>query len=162
MADNKLDRFKKTIKFLETTNGTNLNHRRNSAGERAGGAYGIIPSSLSDFINQTYNREMPVDTRLLDIANKPPDEVTEILNKDREIDEAAGDLGANLLLNKTGGDEEQAAYGWRLGHNRDFENLDPSVYQNLDYIKAYNKKSKEFPDSTPAPRAFKKVKNILN
>lgn len=161
MDSSKQSRFKNTIRFLESSDGQNMQHDAiktgPNAGQRAGGAYGILPNSLKDFVNQAKNRNMPVDPRLIDLIGKSHEEVTEILNNNRELDDLASDLGSKVVLNKTEDDEEKAAYAWRTGHNRDFANLPPETYSNNDYVKAYREKSQEFPLRQPAATAAPEI-----
>jgi hypothetical protein len=143
MEKAKKDRFKKTIKFLESSGGRNLAHAPIetgiNAGQVAGGAYGILPNSLVDFVKQSRNRGLNIDPRLVELSQLPPEEITKRLNEDRGLDDLAADLGSQLLLQKTMGDEEKAAYGWRTGHNRPFNKLSPDEYQKHPYVEAYNK-----------------------
>jgi hypothetical protein len=118
-------------------------------GQTAGGTYGIVPNSLIDFIKQSKKRGLEVDPRLLELAAKPHHEVTKALNENRELDDLAGELGARLVLHKTGGDEEKAAFGWRTGHNRDFANLQSEKYAGNPYVKAYRQRIGQM----PAPEA---------
>jgi hypothetical protein len=139
MDQSKKERFKRLIKFLETSGGKNLNHETLSSGinkgETAGGAYGMVPSSAKDFIKQAQNRNFILPEGTEEILQMPANEVTEKLNKNRNLDEALADVAADVILNKTSGNEEKAAYGWRTGHNRNFKVLQD--YLQHPYVKKY-------------------------
>lgn len=138
---NKLARQKAIIRMLESSGGKNFAHKPltsgPNAGQTAGGAYGILPSSLKDFANQSMNRDMPVDLDILTNMDKPADEVTNLLNTNRNFDEKAAEM-AIKLLNKKYGDEEKAAYAWRTGHNQSDEAVAKGA-ETHPYVEAYRK-----------------------
>lgn len=140
MGPNK-NRFKRLIKYLESSDGKNLNHETltegPNKGQTAGGAYGMVPGSAADFINQARNRNYVLPPDVEKLKKLSPDEVTKTLNENRELDEAMADVAADVMLAKTAGDEEKAAYGWRTGHNRDFKVL--KDYLAHPYVEKYKK-----------------------
>lgn len=141
-SDDKKSRFKRIIRQLESSNGQNMNHEPIqtgiNAGETAGGAYGILPNSLKNFIHQGRNRDYILPANLTGVGRLTDDEITDKLNNDRNFDENAADLGASILLQKTGQDESKAAAGWRRGTNQDFQNITPEDIQQDPYVRAYN------------------------
>jgi hypothetical protein len=147
MADR--EQFKKIIKMMESSGGKNMNHKRiekgSTEGQTAGGAYGMVPSTITDVVNQLHNRKIEVDPRLeqlSELAQTNPDAVTKVLNKNRDIDELAADHMTTLLENKTGGDINKMAYAWNMGHNRDFSKLDEKKLNKSDYFRKFARLNK--------------------
>lgn len=142
----KLARQKAIIRHLESSNGQNMNHEMLTAGpnkgQRAGGAYGIVPNSLKDFANQSMNRNIGVDPEILVEMDKPHEEVTKALNERRELDEKAAEMALRLINMKTGGDEEKTAYAWRTGHNQSDEKLQKGVEEH-PYVRAYRQQREQ-------------------
>ena len=179
MADNpnqqKLKKFKAIIRQLESSDGKNLNHAPVASGlnkgQQAGGAYGILPNTLNNFVASGKNKGELIDPRLDAMSKLPPEVVTQILNEDRELDDKAADLGMGQVLPRADWDEEKAAYGWNTGHNRDYKNLSPE-YKDFDYVQKYRKLAEEMPVEDPgaislSPKApvndgiFNRLKRLL-
>lgn len=170
----RLARAKAIIRKLESSDGQNMAHEMltegPNKGQTAGGAYGIVPNSLIDFVKQSRNRKMVVDPDLVNAMSRPADEVTKKLNEDRAFDEKAADMALKLLLSKTGGNEEQAAYGWRTGHNRTPEQFAKGA-ETHPYVQAYKKEAETYnaakqpkrdvASEPPAEDVMSKIRNML-
>lgn len=141
------DKLLKILSQLETSGGKNLKHKPIkkgvNVGQTAGGEYGIVPASLQDFAKQTMNRNVPVDVDVLAEMDKPHSEVTKKLNQDKEFDKKAAQMAAELMLMKSGGDEEKAAYRWNMGHNTP----NSEIEKNLD--------------SNPYVEKFRRIRDML-
>lgn len=172
MDNEQKERFKRVIKQLESSGGKNLSHETIesgiNAGQTAGGAYGILPNSLKDFVNQAKNRNYEIPEELSNIKRLTPDQITDKLNQDRNFDEKAADLGSNILLEKTGGNELKAATGWRRGHNQNFNEMTDQDALNDPYVRAYSKLStkdqfENSPENEETPDdKFQRVKEYFN
>lgn len=168
----KLARQKAIIRYLESSNGQNLNHQTiqtgPNTGQRAGGAYGILPNSLRDFANQSMNRNIGVDPDLLIEMGKKSGEITNDLNKNPELDDKAVEMALRLINSKTGGDEDKTAYAWRTGHNQSDEALSKGAAEH-PYVKAYREQREKYLAANPtveAPKAPEKdvlgrLKNLI-
>lgn len=168
--ESKKNRFKNIIKHLESSGGKNLNHETIqsgiNAGQTAGGAYGILPNTLNNFVNTSRNKGEAIDPRLDAMTQLPSEVVTDILNEDRELDEKAAELGMGQVLNRAGWDEEKAAYGWNQGHNRNFKEMANETIKDHEYVRKYREKMGEHPDITPKSRKmdskfFQNIKKLL-
>lgn len=127
--------------MLESSGGKNKDHERLTtgvnAGQKAGGAFGIVPNSARDFVRQAQNRQYILPEGMEEIKTMPAEDLTNKLNNDPEFDNKVSDLASELLLQKAGQSEERAAYGWRRGHNiigrtdEDTAKKDPYVQKYL-------------------------------
>lgn len=164
----KKKRFKQIIKHLESSSGKNMDHDTiNSginSGQTAGGAYGIVPNSLKDFVGQARNRNYILPEDLSNVKDLSDEEITERLNTDRQFDEDAADLGSELLLQKAGQDESKAAKGWRRGHNQSFKRLDEKKLMEDPYVRAYRKIASEqaMDDPEVKEERFQKLRQYFN
>jgi hypothetical protein len=149
----KLARQKAIIRYLESSNGQNLNHAMltsgPNAGQTAGGAYGIVPNSLKDFAKQSMNRNIGVDPDILVEMDKPADEVTKQLNTRPDLDDKAAEMALRLINAKTGGDEAKTAYAWRTGHNQSPEKLEQGAAEH-PYVRAYNQQREKYLSAQPS------------
>jgi hypothetical protein len=93
--------FLNKIKELESSGGKNVNHAtiqfRIHAGDAALGQYGLMPNTIKEVLGRG-----PASSEF---------------NSDIEAD--AAETLAKKILNKTGGDQEKAAYMWNRGHHID-------------------------------------------
>lgn len=138
----KLARQKAIIRTLESSDGVNFEHALiktgPNAGQRAGGAYGILPNTFRDIVIQSKKRNMKVDQSLLVEMKKPSEQITADLNKNPSLDDKIAELGIRLVNDKTDGNEEKTAYLWRTGHNQSVTQLKKGAMSH-PYVKAYRK-----------------------
>lgn len=140
-----IDSLYKRFGKIESSGGTNLNHKMirkgPNAGQTAGGETGILPNSLIDFINQSKNAGLAVDPEMETLSQLPHEQVTEALNTEKDLDHKAFDLAMRRMLNKTGGDEEKIALGWNTGHNpkEGFSNIPQSKLDENKYVQDFKK-----------------------
>lgn len=168
----KLAQQRAIIRYLESSDGKNMNHEQlrsgPNKGQTAGGAYGIVPNSLKDFARQSMKRNIPVDTDILAYMDDPHEEVTKRLNEDREFDEKSAEMALNLINSKTGGDEAKTAYAWRTGHNRSDADMEANAAKH-PYVQAYlREKEKRSPrpervaqDEEPRESGIDLVRKLL-
>lgn len=140
MDDEQLQQFLEKIKQLESSGGTNTDHEvlQNGIhkGQSAYGSYGLMPNTVQELVNRArMSGQMPDQYK--DLNNKNPDQIKQVLDLHPELqDRLAGDLGRRLL-DKTGGDEDKAAYGWKMGHNLPSDSITPEKLDKNEYIKRF-------------------------
>lgn len=138
-------RFLHYISQLETSGGTNLDHKPVEHGLQAGdvaeGQYGVMPNTMDEL-----NRRYPSSFN----EESSPDDYANVL--------------ANKVLNRSGGDETLAAGLWNQGHNTKPEDFDK--VRNSDYAQKYDQMRQEIPyslDANPYQKEYAdKQQDFLN
>ena len=138
--DQKLAEFLQKIKMLESSNGKDLNHKQVESGIQAGdsayGSYGLMPNTIQELVNRSrINHHMDKDYQ--NIYNQDPESVKTILSARPDLEERLAKELAQKVMNNSNGDEENAAYRWKMGHNRPPGSVSPEDLNNNDYIKKF-------------------------
>ena len=114
-----IDRIKAGLSQLETSGGQNLAHEPQTsgihAGTTAGGTMGIMPETLKDQIRQSKNLGMPIDPRVAALTRLRDNQITNSLNKNKELDNATQDQLLRFLLHKKQGNEAEVVEAHRRG-----------------------------------------------
>ena len=148
--ENNVSRFLHYIKQLETSGGTNLDHKPIKSGIHAGdvaqGEYGVMPNTMEELDNRYPAAFSPKSTSE-DYAKKL----------------------AEKVLTRANGDETLAAGLWNMGHNARKDRFDE--IRDTDYAQKYDKLRQEIPyalDENPYQQEYQdnkqdflKIRKIL-
>jgi len=136
----KLNRFLDAISQLESSKNKNVNHPVIESGIHEGdaalGQFALMPNTVREILNRAkLQKQMTPEMR--QVYQAPDDELVNYLKTKPEFERLMAERLGNQLLNKTQGDEEKAAYGWRMGHNLTPEEMEARNYQEHPYVQAY-------------------------
>lgn len=131
MPNEAVERFLKIISMLESSGDENKDHPAVTSGIHAGdsaiGQYGLMPNTIEE------------------IAKRRPD-LPAYDETSPEIQSAYANALAERTLSRSAGDEEKAAYAWRMGHNLTPEQITERGFGEHPYVQKYKEyKEKMFP-----------------
>lgn len=131
MDDNdKINALLKKISQLESSGGTNINHDLMQhgihTGDRAIGQYGLMPNTIQEVARRN---------QMKDVLAIPKEELSSKFTPEME-NQVARKL-AELVLTRSKGDEEKAAYRWNMGHNMPSNRITPEALNQSNYIQKY-------------------------
>lgn len=157
-----IKRFLHAISMNETSGGKNLDHETMQSGIHQGstavGAYGLMPNTVQEMHRRMRNEgRSDFDP---DVVNADPQQVEELLRSNPGLQQQAAEYMASHLINKTGGDLDAAAYGWRYGHNQSPDDL---IEKSIDnpYVQSFDRYLKESQRIQPASTNFSGTKSKL-
>lgn len=138
--DDKVAKFLEMIRMIESSGGKDINHPEISSGIHEGqsayGSYGLMPNTIQELVNRK-KLEQPLDQEYKKIDKEDPHYVKAVLHGNPELEQTLAKQMAERLLQRTGGDEEKAAYGWNMGHNTPVDQITPEKLDNTEYIKRF-------------------------
>lgn len=130
MDDDKINALLKKISQLESSGGTNINHDLIQSGIHSGdsaiGQYGLMPNTIEEIARRN---------QMKDVLAIPREELSNKFTPEME-NQVARKL-AELVLKRSGGNEEQAAYRWNMGHNMPSRKITPEALDQSRYIQRY-------------------------
>lgn len=134
--------FLKKIKQLESSGGKDTDHKLMThgiqKGTRAIGDYGIMPNTALETLNRMrMSGTLPEQYRGL--VGADPETMSQSLESDPELYNSVADFNAKRALDRTGGDEEKAAYMWNQGLNLDPTTITPEQLEKANYIQKFRK-----------------------
>lgn len=146
LGDIKLDssdnvsRFLQKIKMMESSNGLNTDHPEMESGIHQGqsaiGNYGLMPNTIQEMVNRA-KLGHTIDPNLQSIDHQPDDIVRQILTDKPDIQDELAQILAKKVLERSGGDEERAAYRWNMGHNLPPSRINQENLDSNDYIRKF-------------------------
>jgi hypothetical protein len=126
--------------MIESSGGQDTNHDEISSGIHEGdsayGQYGLMPNTIQELVNRK-RLEGPLNSEYKKIYKEDPDYTKAVLHGNPELEKALATQMAERLLQRTGGDEEKAAYGWNMGHNTPVDQITPEKLDKTQYIKKF-------------------------
>lgn len=134
--------FLDKISQLESSGGKNTDHPMITSGPQQGqqaiGNYGILPNTVRELINrQKLHGQM---TQPLQDLNAMPDEdMRHRLEQDPDLQEQLAHQLANKVTQDQMGDEDKAAYSWKMGHNLKPDNISQEQLDKNDYVQKYRR-----------------------
>lgn len=142
------EEFLQKIAQIESSGGKNLNHREIASGihegDRAIGPYGLMPNTIEEVLNRDkLNKTKNPD--LKDYYDMPKEDYNSNLNENFSAQDKIAKELAQRVLQKSGNDEDKAAYMWNQGHNKDPNQITPEMLDNAQYV-----------------QKFRNLKNLLN
>lgn len=139
MADKVQDLLNR-IKMIESSGGINTNHPEVNSGVQQGqsayGSYGLMPNTIQELINRA-RQQGPLDEDYQHLRNQDPDFVKTVLKARPDLEDRLAQQLGQRLLDRTGGDEDKAAYGWNMGHNIPVDQITPEKLDNSDYVQKF-------------------------
>lgn len=184
--EGELDAFLNTLREKESSGGKDFNHPVIKSGMHKGtsaiGNFGLMPRTTQDFLmreKKIRGKVLPED--LNEIANLDPNDVEAMnqlklkLEQDPDKERRIARMLAETVLKKHAGDEERAAWGWKMGTSTPSDKITDDTLNKEEYIQAYRKNKPKFfqPEkdiaSTPEPieeipeepSVFNKLKNMF-
>lgn len=135
------DNFLDVISQLESSGGTNLNHKPVihgiQAGDTAMGQYGLMPNT----VNELLNRQRLNNSRDPASVESSSDMKQQIENNPILEKQLANQLAQQVLTKNA--DPSMAAYAWHMGHNLTPQQIQDRDYQNNGYVQKFNKIRKQ-------------------
>ena len=116
-ADDQLDSFLKKTRMIESSDRKNLDHavitdpKSMHYGTRAGGGYGLMPLTAKDLIS----KDPELRAKYGDLLKSGPDEITDALNTNAQMDDDIARALAKSHQKEFGGDETMMNYAWQYG-----------------------------------------------
>lgn len=149
MADQQKEKIKKfldSISMNESSGGKNTEHETMQTGIHAGdtavGNYGLMPNTVQEMHKRMKMEGNPNYNP--DIIDADSTQVQDMLKQNPQLQQQAAEYMAGMLLKKTGGDPEAAAYGWRYGHNAPADQL---IEKSIDnpYVNSFDQYYNKIP-----------------
>lgn len=153
MAD-QVTRFLDKIAQLESSGGSNVEHSPAikggpNKGQTAVGRYGLMPNTIAEVASRA---SMPE-------AQMSPEEIAKKVETDPQFEEKIAKNLASIVLSRSGGNEEKAAYSWLMGHNIDPTQITDEQLKSSEYVQKYKElkvpqdvEYKDNPQVNPPPR----------
>lgn len=145
MGNEKIKKFLRPIRKVESSNGKNFDSKVIEsgihAGDRAIGNYQLMPNTVREVLTRL-RRSGKSTAELEELKKQDSSTLKDTLEKRPDLEEPIAEKLAEHILSRQP-DEEKAAYMWNHGHNmkdKDFKDVD---YKNSDYVKKYNKAKTE-------------------
>lgn len=139
--DENISKFLKAVGQVESSGGTNFNHKRMDSGihkgHRAAGTYGFMPNTVNEVLNMM-RQNGQLTPELESLRSLPPEAISESIESNPEHENQIARYLAKFVLDKQQ-DPEKAAYSWNQGHNLSPESIEERNYKEHDYVKKYNK-----------------------
>ncbi len=139
--DPKVAAFLNKIKMIESSGGININHPEMTSGihngQSAYGSYGLMPNTIQELVNRSKIETGKLDPDYQHLRNEDPEFVKTVLGARPDLEDRLASQLAERLLQRSGGDEEKAAYGWNQGHNLPINQITPDKLDSSDYIKRF-------------------------
>jgi len=129
-------------------------------GMKAVGKYGLMPYTVAELMERRGIQNMPEnDTLPLPMIDHPKlgteeyrgnaMQMADQLRQSPEGQEVLGRQMARDLLQKTGGDQDRAAYMWTMGHNLSNQQVTPAKMDTSDYVQKFRKSEAQDSDGVP-------------
>jgi len=183
MPDSKtIEEFLNRIAQIESANKADVAHPIMQHGMHKGmqaiGKYGLMPLTIAELISKR-QKEMgdPQDEQVLQQQLTLPLPIPESVDpRGSEYRDKAQIMGTQLssspegqevlakylashLLERTGGDQDRAAYMWNMGHNQDPSRITPQKLDYKDYVQKFRKlAAKDDPDAIQLQEQSKRKK----
>lgn len=133
---------------IESSGGKNIDHKMLTSGihkgHRAAGLYGLLPNTVADVYSRN-PEAFPELKKILKMDEKHavqnPEEVTQYLNQNREMQDRVAESLIGHLRNRMGEDDERIAYAWNRGHNLKPQDITPGKLTSSDYVQKFRKLS---------------------
>jgi len=141
-----VDNFLKIISQIESSGGTNFNHRPITQGIQSGttaaGQYGLMPNTIREIEHSAANSGYPLSNKAFDISQLPADKMKQQIEANPQVEGEFAQRLADKVLTEFP-NEQEAAYSWKYGHNLEPKEVEQRDYQNSDYVKKYNRFKKK-------------------
>lgn len=145
------DQFLSKIKHLESSGGTNIDHKTMESGLHEGtaaiGRWGQMPKSVKQIATSLANPESLLtkamgtgfdDPEVRELAGLPDEEITERLLSNPKLEKRVARYMATRL-DQMEGDELDKAFRWNMGSNIPKANIDPEKRLENSYIRKFLK-----------------------
>ena len=162
----KKERFKQTLRMIESSGGRNTIPDESTSSGRAGGAYQMTPGTVQSLPQRLKNRGMDIDPQVEALSQNPDYEsIRNQLNSNPELDERVGNAQTGLELNSANDDILKAAYLHHMGMGKPApESLEELNKTNdPDYLKKFlDNYSQTSPDTNILDRGkFNRLKGKM-
>lgn len=145
--------FLNTISQVESSGGQNTNGKVLKHGIHAGtsaiGQYQLMPNTVKELINRR-RQDNTITGEMADVDQMSPQDMKAYIEANPDFENDLANGLAKRVLQRQMGDEDKAAYSWKMGHNLNPAEITPD--------KMYN-------SSTPGGdyvEKFKRIKNQMN
>jgi hypothetical protein len=135
--------FLNKIEAIESSGGKNTNHPVVTAdniqkGTRGIGRYALMPNTVKELINRRrINGTMTGD--LDDLDKKTPEEMKAYIEANPDIEDSFANQLANHVIRNQNGNEDKAAYSWKMGSNLTPDAVSNDDIQNSDYVQKFQR-----------------------
>jgi len=136
-----VDPFLDVISQVESSGGTNLDHKMIKSGmhkgDRAVGKHALMPNTVKETAVRM-DREGRLSDKLRAYSRLDSAAMKEALENDPEASRIFSEELASKVLSSND-DDRKAAYGWFQGHNKTQEEIEQERYQDHDYVEKYDR-----------------------
>lgn len=146
------DKYLKSIKFLESSGGKNLDHTTMETGIHAGtaaiGRFGLMPKTIKDLNSMIHGKshtylgrklgEHYKDEDMRELASLPDNRIQDKLKQKPILGLKAARYLWDHLMERHKGDPAKSAFGWRFGTNIPSSKITPKHLQDSGYVKKFN------------------------
>ena len=149
LEDVKLQAMLDVIRRLESSDGTNVDHKEMETGMHAGskaiGDYGLMPNTVREIANRARN-DKTLTSQMDMVSRMPAEAMSTHLTNDPALQREFAQKMAERLIDKHNGSEEKVAEAWLKGHNTPTEKFTDEVLSESDRVKKYRQeRMKMFP-----------------
>lgn len=134
--------FLNKIMQIESSGGTNFNHRTIASGMHEGdqaiGRYGLMPNTIREIINRRRLRGTSTP-ELQDLDQLDHQALKERIEANPDLEQELAEQLAQHVTQKQMGDEDRAAFAWQNGHNLTPDRISNEQLQQSPYVQKYEK-----------------------
>lgn len=145
------DRFLWAIAKIESNNGQNVNHKQVTKGPQKGqtaiGRWGMLPSTVEDFVKREAAAGQHVSPQVLALVGKHRDEIEAQFFASPEDEVEVARMIARFVIRKQQGDLQRAAYAWLHGTHLPAESITDEQVQKSDYVQKFDAFTSQAPAS---------------
>lgn len=135
--DNDINEFLRKISQIESSGGSNFEHKEIKSGPQKGqtaiGTYGLLPNTVDEVVARSK------DPELKELSDMTPKQQKIYLESNPDKEQLVAKHLAEYVLDKQGGDQEKAAYSWLYGHNLSPKAIEKRDYKDEPYVQKFNK-----------------------
>jgi len=133
--------FLKRISQLESSGGQNTDHPVVQSGiqegEQAIGQYALMPNTVRELINRRRLQGNEISPELQNIHKMPSPDMKKYIEENPNIEDDLANQLATKVIQGQVGDEDRAAYSWKMGHNLTPDRITDEKLNTNPYVQKY-------------------------
>lgn len=154
------DRFLWNIQQIESSGGSNINHKPIASGKfkgaKAVGQWGLLKPTINDMISRARNSGT-LTPEMEKLEGMSRDQLEDHFKKNPQIELDLARQLATHVIKRQGGDIHRAAYSWLHGHNLTPHDINDSRLSSSNYVNRFRAVDRLNPFAKKAPTALNKM-----
>lgn len=130
-------KFLQLMSLMESSGGKNTKHKTVEEGLQSGdtaiGQFGLMPNTIKEMAQRRNMQGVgdKIDNQMVNVDNPV---IPSVMTAYPELEQKYASELAKQVLDKSAGNQTDAAYRWRWGHNLPNEKLEDIKTQNPEYF----------------------------